>query len=67
MNINSNNKFFHIIVCFNLFFISLLFGKEKLLFSANNLETISNDTINKRIFQNNVQIQKEDLYLFSVI
>ena len=65
MNITSKNKFFLIIVCFNLFFTSLSFGKDKILFSANNLNTINNDSINKRIFQKNVQIQKEDLYLFS--
>ena len=65
MNITSKNKFFLIIVFFNLFFTSLSFGKDKILFSANNLNTINNDSINKRIFQKNVQIQKEDLYLFS--
>ena len=65
MNIFFNNKLFLSVVCFNLFFSSLSFGKEKLSFSANNLQTISNDSINQRIFKNNVQIQKEDLYLFS--
>ena len=65
MNIFFNNKLFLSLVCFNLFLSSLSFGKEKLSFSANNLQTISNDSINQRIFKNNVQIQKEDLYLFS--
>ena len=65
MNIFFNNKLFLSVVCFNLFLSSLSFGKEKLSFSANNLQTISNDSINQRIFKNNVQIQKEDLYLFS--
>ena len=47
--------------------MTILLSNEKLIFSANNLETINNDKENKRIFRDNVNIQKQGLYLFADI
>jgi len=65
MKMSFQNITINILLLINLFFITILLGDQKLTFSANNLETINNDLENKRIFKNNVSIQKEGLYMFS--
>ena len=65
MNNYFNKIQFYIFILLNFSFTTLLIGNEKLIFSANTLETINNDLENKRIFKNNVTIQKEGLFMFS--
>ena len=45
------------------FFISLVSANSKIFFSADNLQNINNENENKRIFNNNVFITKDNIEL----